>query len=679
MPYSAPERLGKAMCMIRDPNVYDAMHDVQEGLQTPSKVAVLYNIAAAVHAGMSRYNITAAVHAGSARRLLSRGCVVAFSIRIPSNPVKSGPIVAGLTLADVNAELRSREVQAVTALGIQRSSSESIFRFELIFTPTSLRTSTPLCTLPQTSTFTEPISGSTPTPQAQVPSPNATTSSTPLPQTSTSAEPISTSTPATTSTSTPAPDSGCDGVPNSGLTNDACGVCGGHNSSCADLRLGIHGCPTGATMIGWFSGDWVAPSVRTYGFPHDTVSGLLVFNDGSDRFVGYQLNSNYSHTFVASGCCNRNAYSAWWPTITDSEVFADMLTYCEHARDGTGEAWRREFCGCGSVPPTTCVLQSAFTNGPAYTRVDGRYGPDQSTVLYRNSVGAFTVNKTTISGRWDGVSNTGVTEQNYATSFTRCAFTCDCTIAPLGAAFKGWFHGDASSRGFGLDDNTQNTYGYKHATIDGLYIFGVSMPKTVSGKIIFDLKLVGYQYNSTTATFAHVDGRYHDMSEAKYGHTFVATGCCNQNVYSSWWPTQTASTVFGDMLAYCEFARDGTGDAWRREFCGCGSVPPTTCVLQSAFTDGPAYPVDNTTITGLWDYAPQASQRHTGVSEQNYRVNQIVECKPQSSCGGARCAFSLANFNGNWGPASEQQVAVTNGTFSEKERTRERRRELERE
>ena len=140
MPYSAPERLGKAMCMIRDPNVYDAMHDVQEGLQTPSKVAVLYNIAAAVHAGMSRYNITAAVHAGSARRLLSRGCVVAFSIRIPSNPVKSGPIVAGLTLADVNAELRSREVQAVTALGIQRSSSESIFKFELIFTPTSLRT-----------------------------------------------------------------------------------------------------------------------------------------------------------------------------------------------------------------------------------------------------------------------------------------------------------------------------------------------------------------------------------------------------------------------------------------------------------------------------------------------------------------------------------------------------------
>ena len=122
-------------------------------------------------------------------------------------------------------------------------------------------------------------------------------------------------------------------------------------------------------------------------------------------------------------------------------------------------------------------------------------------------------------------------------------------------------------------------------------------------------------------TFAHVDGRYYDMSEAKYSRTFVATGCCNQHVYSSWWPTQTASTVFADMLVYCEHARDWTGDAWRRDFCGCGSVPPTTCVLQSAFTDGPAYPLDKKAVSGLWDSAP-----HTDVSEQNFRVNQIVAC-----------------------------------------------------
>ena len=219
---------------------------------------------------------------------------------------------------------------------------------------------------------------------------------------------------------------GCDGVPNSGQTNDACGVCGGHDSSCADLRLGIHGCPTGATMIGWFSGDWVAPSVRTYGFPHDTVPGLLVFNDGSDRVVGYQLNSDYSHTFMATGCCNRVAYSAFWETQTPSVIFADMLSYCQHARDGTGEAWRREFCGCGDVPPTTCVLQSAFTNGPAYTRVDGRYGPGQSAVLYRNSVGTFTVNKTTISSLWDRMPNTGVPEQNYGMCACACVCVCVC-------------------------------------------------------------------------------------------------------------------------------------------------------------------------------------------------------------------------------------------------------------
>ena len=222
---------------------------------------------------------------------------------------------------------------------------------------------------------------------------------------------------------------GCDGVPNSGLTEDQCGVCGGHDSSCADVRLGIHGCPTGATMIGWFSGDWVAPSVRTYGFPHDTVPGLLVFNDGSDRVVGYQLNSDYSHTFMATGCCNRVAYSAFWETQTPSVIFADMLSYCQHARDGTGEAWRREFCGCGDVPPTTCVLQSAFTNGPAYTRVDGRYGPGQSAVLYRNSVGTFTVNKTTISSLWDRMPNTGVPEQNYGSVHVYvCVCVCVCAV-----------------------------------------------------------------------------------------------------------------------------------------------------------------------------------------------------------------------------------------------------------
>ena len=35
----------------------------------------------------------------------------------------------------------------------------------------------------------------------------------------------------------------------------------------------------------------MTPSVRTYGFPHDTVSGLIVFDGGEQRFVGYQLNS----------------------------------------------------------------------------------------------------------------------------------------------------------------------------------------------------------------------------------------------------------------------------------------------------------------------------------------------------------------------------------------------------
>ena len=380
---------------------------------------------------------------------------------------------------------------------------------------------------------------------------------------------------------------GCDGVLNSGLIVDACSVCGGDNSTCADFTLGVHGCPDGATMIGWFSGEWVFPSVRTYGFPHDTVSGLIVFDGGvtgvAQRFVGYQLNS-----------------------VTLTSEFVDAGYY-------------------GTAP---------------------------------------TVDKNTISGLWNGMPNRRVLETQYRAIFTRCEFTCDHTIAgdtiaPLGAKFKGWMHGDMGHQGgYGLNDHAKNTYAYEHETINGLYIFAVG-PWAA-------LKLVGYQFDPTTATFARVDGRHWQINEPKYCHTFVATGCCNENPYSWLWPTATPSAVFTDMKTHCDQAK--AGNAGSIALCGCGDVGPLMCELQSAFTvDRPSFPVDRTTVSRLWDSpvpGNPGTQRTTGVSDQGYRVNQIVECKLQdTSCDGVGGAFSLANFNGNWGPASEHTVVATSGTF----------------
>jgi len=187
----------------------------------------------------------------------------------------------------------------------------------------------------------------------------------------------------------------------------------------------------------------------------------------------------YAATFVATGCCNTNAANPHWQTVVPSSAFGDMMEYCTLNRDGTTTSdYQIEFCGC-DVPPTTCVLQTAFTDPPCESCATGKF----------SAAGA--------SACLDCPAGTESSPDN----------------AMCNACAPGKFKSD------------------------------------------------------------------------KYVDTFVATGCCNRSPDTSWWQTQTASTVFGDMLSYCENARDGTGDAWRAEFCGCGSVPPTTCVLQTAFTD----------------------------------------------------------------------------------------------
>jgi hypothetical protein len=75
--------------------------------------------------------------------------------------------------------------------------------------------------------------------------------------------------------------------------------------------------------------------------------------------------SPYGLTFVATGCCNYNAYDDYWKTLTiDNAVFYHMYTNCNRVKNGMASTDEKGLCGCGATPPSTCTLQSAFTYSP---------------------------------------------------------------------------------------------------------------------------------------------------------------------------------------------------------------------------------------------------------------------------------------------------------------------------
>ena len=93
-------------------SVQDFGEDLQDNLKESVAAAVS---SAAVRVQPFRVEILNITAAGGG--LLSDSCVVAFSIRVPgADTAKAASIVAALTLADVNAELQKRGVQAATAV-----------------------------------------------------------------------------------------------------------------------------------------------------------------------------------------------------------------------------------------------------------------------------------------------------------------------------------------------------------------------------------------------------------------------------------------------------------------------------------------------------------------------------------------------------------------------------------
>ena len=78
--------------------------------------------------------------------------------------------------------------------------------------------------------------------------------------------------------------------------------------------------------------------------------------------------------------------------------------------------------------------------------------------------------------------------------------------------------------------------------------------------------------------------------DSKYLATFKATGCLPLNDQRSpknlkYWKSQSDSTVFGDMMSYCETVRDGTAAEYQKIKC-CGSKDCTvsTCTRQTTWS-----------------------------------------------------------------------------------------------
>jgi hypothetical protein len=94
-------------------------------------------------------------------------------------------------------------------------------------------------------------------------------------------------------------------------------------------------------------------------------------------------------------------------------------------------------------------------------------------------------------------------------------------------------------------------------------------------------QLAQKQRQDRTSALQEVDEN--EVSPESYGLTFVATGCCNYQPATSWWSSQSPSTVFNDMYAYCTLVKGGRASPSQRSFCGCGDAPPSTCTLQTVF------------------------------------------------------------------------------------------------
>ena len=78
--------------------------------------------------------------------------------------------------------------------------------------------------------------------------------------------------------------------------------------------------------------------------------------------------------------------------------------------------------------------------------------------------------------------------------------------------------------------------------------------------------------------------------DSKYLATFKATGCLPLNDLRStenlmYWKSHSDSTVFSDMMSYCESVRDGTAKEYQKIKC-CGSKDCTisTCTRQTTWS-----------------------------------------------------------------------------------------------
>ena len=80
------------------------------------------------------------------------------------------------------------------------------------------------------------------------------------------------------------------------------------------------------------------------------------------------------------------------------------------------------------------------------------------------------------------------------------------------------------------------------------------------------------------------------MIDSRWVATFKATGCLTPNVTSNvlnWWKSQSDAVVFGDMMAYCKYVRDGTASEGQHiQCCGAKDCTVRNCSLQDTWTYG---------------------------------------------------------------------------------------------
>ena len=94
----------------------------------------------------------------------------------------------------------------------------------------------------------------------------------------------------------------------------------------------------------------------------------------------------------------------------------------------------------------------------------------------------------------------------------------------------------------------------------------------------------------TTSTHHRMIHTYHKRSD--YIHSFLASGCSNENAATGWWEKQTDTAAWDDMYAYCKLTKEGNADQSQIDHC-CGAgiaCKPTVCTKQGAWTGGKVTP-----------------------------------------------------------------------------------------